>query len=65
MHSTFLDDLLQKKMDRREFLLALGLLLLALTGIAGLLRRLREATTGKSVTQGFGAGVYGGTRTTH
>ena len=65
MYSMFLDDLLHKEMDRREFLLALGLLLLALTGIGGLLRRLREATSLKPVEQGFGAGVYGGTKPAH
>ena len=65
MNLTFFDELLHKEMDRREFLLSLGLFVLALTGITGLLRRLRDAAPGRPVAQGFGAGVYGGTKPTH
>lgn len=57
------DQLLSKEMTRREFLLHLGFLMLAITGIMGLLKTVSNPnllTTNKKVSSGFGAGPYGG-----
>lgn len=56
---------LAKEMNRREFLIHIGLLLLVLTGISGLLRTLSNPnllSTHKQVSSGFGSGAYGGAR---
>lgn len=50
-------------MTRREFLLHLGFLILAITGITGLLKTVSNPnllTANKKVSTGFGAGPYGG-----
>lgn len=57
------DQLLSKEMTRREFLLHLGFLVLAITGITGLLKTASNPnllTTNRPVSTGFGAGPYGG-----
>lgn len=57
------DQLLSKEMTRREFLLHLGFLILAITGITGLLKTVSNPnllTANKKVSTGFGAGPYGG-----
>lgn len=57
------DQLLAKEMTRKEFLLHLGFLLLAITGITGLLKTVSNPellTARRKVSTGFGAGPYGG-----
>jgi hypothetical protein len=55
-----LDKLLSKEMDRREFLIHVGLLLLAVTGVTSILSRLTADSESTSTTiPGFGAGSYG------
>lgn len=56
-------QLLSKRLTRKEFLLHLGLLLLALTGISALLNTLSNSNlTDKQqkTARRFGAGPYGG-----
>ncbi len=58
------DRLLSKEMTRKEFLLHLGLLLFAITGISGLLKTLsdpRLVNNSKKIKaqNGFGSGPYG------
>lgn len=56
--------LLNRKMNRREFLLSLGVITLAVTGISGILKTLKDPNLlgYKSIKskQGFGSGPYGG-----
>ncbi|HEX8931557.1 MAG TPA: hypothetical protein VF810_00200 [Patescibacteria group bacterium] len=52
-----INKLLEKEMDRKEFLLCIGLILLTVTGFTGLLKNISTITRGNS--QGFGAGPYG------
>ncbi len=55
--------LLEKKLTRKEFLLHLGLLLFAITGISGLLKTLSDphlVTRNTKAKNGFGSGSYGG-----
>jgi hypothetical protein len=59
-----IENLLQKEMDRTAFLQHVGVGLLALTGVASILRALvGHSTPGKAVHSGFGSGAYGGNRT--
>ncbi|MCL5407343.1 MAG: hypothetical protein M1429_02525 [Patescibacteria group bacterium] len=52
-------ELLEKEMDRREFLVHIGALLLAVIGISALLRTLSNPHLLKK-TNGFGSNSYGG-----
>lgn len=57
------EKLITKEMTRKEFLLHLGLLVLAVTGITALLRTVSNPNLlnqSKSASVGFGAGPYGG-----
>lgn len=54
-----LNALLEKEMDRREFLRHVGIGLVALTGVSGLLKALNGASTPRR-SAGYGASVYGG-----
>jgi hypothetical protein len=54
-----LDELLDKEMDRREFLAHAGAAALAVIGVAGLLKSLSNMNS-KQVSNGYGSGVYGG-----
>lgn len=54
-----LNVLLEKEMDRREFLKHVGIGLIALTGASALLKALNGASAPRR-TSGFGAGAYGG-----
>jgi len=61
MRTKALTDLLDKEMDRKEFLFYIGLLLLAITGISSFLKRISDTLhPEQSQTHGFGSGVYGG-----
>lgn len=53
-----LNVLLKKEVDKKEFLRYVGLLLLALTGIAGIGRTITNLTN-KKIEKGFGSGKYG------
>ncbi len=60
------DELLTKQMTRREFLLHLGLLMLAITGISSLMSTISDPNLvnnnkkqSKLVRGGFGSGPYG------
>ena len=52
------EQLLQKQMDRKDFMKHAGIALLALSGIAGLLKTLLHTSTQASV--GYGGSAYGG-----
>lgn len=54
-----LDELLDKEMDRREFLAHAGAAALAVIGIAGILKSLSSMNSGQ-VSNGYGSGAYGG-----
>ena len=53
-----LTTVLAKEVDRKEFVLYLGLFLLAITGISGIWQRVGNLTQNKPV-KGFGSGPYG------
>lgn len=61
---TSFDLILTQKMNRREFLVYLGLLFLTLSGIKGILNSLKKDFPKKSLTTipktSFGLGGYGG-----
>lgn len=64
MKLAIFDDLLTKKMTRKEFLLHSGLLILALTGVSSLVKTLANPNlinkkTRIKQTSSFGAGSYG------
>lgn len=59
-----LSTLLSKKVTRKEFLLHVGFVLLALTGVSGMLKILADPRSASSTTstqpkRGFGSGPYG------
>ena len=61
-----LEELLSKKMTRREFLLYFGTLIVAIVGIPGILNKIENVFSGKKPaadnTTTFGTGPYGGTK---
>ena len=58
--------LLEQEMDRREFLVRVGVSVLGIVGVTNILKSLsgsddpRRALTGSSKSGGYGASVYGG-----
>lgn len=63
MHLQLFDELLAKQMTRKEFLVHLGILFLAITGISGVLKTLSDphiTSNRTNVKTGFGGGRYGG-----
>lgn len=52
------DDLLNKKMDRKEFLGYVGATTLAVTGVSALVNNVVDPS--KSSSKGYGQSVYGG-----
>lgn len=58
----FLQKLLDKEMDRKEFLVYMGLFLLALTGLSGFIQRFTDIADKRERQQsyGYGRGAYGG-----
>lgn len=55
-----LTSLLEREMDRREFIILIGTLLLAVTGISGLLRSTSHVLEPvKKTSKGFGSRGYG------
>lgn len=55
--------LLQKKMDRREFIKHVGIGFAALLGVSAVLRTMSSLGNNKQ-TVGYSGGVYGGTKNT-
>jgi hypothetical protein len=55
-----LDELLQKQMDRRDFLKHVAIGFVALTGISVVVKTLNTLSGAKRQTSGYGASVYGG-----
>ena len=56
-------ELLAQKVTRKQFLLHLGVLMLAITGISGLLKTLSDPhliNKQAHSSRGFGGGAYGG-----
>jgi len=60
MSSLLLKELLEKDMDRKEFLAHVSAGLLAVVGITGLLKTLNNYSTKTSVQSGYGSSPYGG-----
>ena len=57
-----LDNLLQKQMDRRDFLKHVGIGFVAITGVATLVKTLSSVYSPKQQGAGYGASVYGGSK---
>lgn len=57
-----LQVLLEKQVDRKDFLKHIGFGVVALTGVTALTKSLSGFGT-RQQTSGFGAGAYGGNRT--
>ncbi len=58
-----LNTLLNKKMDRKDFLKVVGVAVVAATGVGTLLRTVNPRTNAKNVSatpQGYGSSAYGG-----
>jgi hypothetical protein len=51
--------LMAKEIDRKQFLLHAGAVVLALTGVSGLVKTLTEPAT-RSSAGGYGSSTYGG-----
>ncbi|MBI3889134.1 hypothetical protein HY312_00950 [Candidatus Saccharibacteria bacterium] len=63
-----LNTLLNKKMDRKDFLKVVGVGVVAATGIGSLIRAINPSSTQTRVgsaaaPQGYGSSAYGGTKT--
>ena len=58
-------QLLQKEMDRKDFLKHVGIGVIALTGLSAVLKTLiQQPTASKSASQaGYGGSAYGGVKT--
>lgn len=52
------NTLLDKEMDRKQFLLYAGMILMTIIGLSGVINKIRELTSSHS--SGFGSGPYGG-----
>lgn len=63
MNVRIFSELFSKEMTRKEFLLHMGVLFLAITGVSGLLKTLSDphiVTKHIRPNTGFGTGRYGG-----
>lgn len=56
---TPINDLLQKRMDRKDFLKHVGIGMAVLTGTAGLIKMFRPS---QPTTMGYGSSAYGGAK---
>lgn len=56
MKVSLFDELLSKEMTRKEFLIHIGLLLMAISGLSGIIRTI----TDPHISSGFGGGPYAG-----
>lgn len=64
-----LDSLLQKEMDRKDFLRLVGISFVAMTGVVSALKTLNGLSSGASASSpkqadGYGSSAYGGSRKT-
>ena len=62
------NTLLNKKMDRKDFLKVVGVSMVAMTGVGALLRTLNPSQSAgrissASSSQGYGSSAYGGSKT--
>lgn len=57
-----IDHVLAKQVNRKEFLGYLGTAALAVTGVAGITRSLRELDGPKHQASGYGSTAYGGAK---
>jgi hypothetical protein len=55
-----IDALLQKEMDRKEFLQHVGAGILIIFGVSGVLKALTQQPTRKQQGMGYGSSAYGG-----
>ncbi len=56
-------EILQRRMDRKDFLKHVGMGVVVITGLAGVIKLLKPQEQGKgasTVAGGYGASVYGG-----
>lgn len=57
-------EILQRRMDRKDFLKHVGMGVVVITGLAGVMKLLKPQEQGKTtsttVAGGYGASVYGG-----
>lgn len=58
-------EILQRRMDRKDFLKHIGMGMAVLTGLAGVIKVLRPqekagTTNGSPIAAGYGTSVYGG-----
>lgn len=54
--------ILNKKMDRKEFIISLGIILLTITGISGILKNFKDIDLNglsKKAESGYGSSSYG------
>lgn len=54
--------LLQKEMDRKDFVKNVGIGLVALSGVAAALKAVSLAPTTRKSSNGYGASAYGGSK---
>jgi hypothetical protein len=62
-----LNGLLNKKMDRKDFLKVVGVGIVAATGVSSLIRTVNppaQKAVSSASSQGYGSSVYGGVKTT-
>lgn len=64
MRINYFEKLLDSNMDRKEFLVYIGMILFACTGIASVLKNISHTNLPKSTSpsQGFGYSAYGGSK---
>jgi hypothetical protein len=60
--ATRLNDLLQREVDRKQFLIESSLAVLSLVGLGGIIRLLSSS---EPRTSGYGASSYGGSTDNH
>lgn len=63
MQKNIFSSFLSKELSRKEFLIYLGLGILAISGISGLIKRISDPDSfnlRKKTSQGFGSEAYGG-----
>ncbi len=61
-----IDEILQKRMDRKDFLKHVGMGVAVITGTAGVVKLLRpeQKTEQQNVAMGYGSSVFGGVKAT-
>lgn len=62
MKGNYLQEILQKQVTRKEFILLAGAIILTVLGISGIIERLKGSLHYPKQAQGFGFGSYGGNR---